>query len=406
MPTLQKIKCPFATAPESCCHRDPGEFPEQVEGTLLGEVDLNSYYDIVVIGAGPAGSSAARAGAQRGAKVLLIDRRQRIGIPVQCAEFVPQWIFRHACFSSTCVVQKIDKMVTHLPDETSYEMKSPGYMLDRSLFDKELAASAVLSGAKLSIGTKAVGLAPGGVIAEQNSKKEIIRSKVIIGTDGVSSSIARFLGQSPLKTIAALQYEVVLSEPRVHVDVYFHRDYEGGYAWLFPKGRTANAGVGLLPSKASQLPNLLENFLDSLVKSKALHAIQVVSKTGGSIPCEFYGTNLFKNVLLAGDAAGHAHPITGAGIFNAVIAGDLAGNVAAEAIVKEDLDLLSNYDRQLQEVIGKPLSYGAVKRSFLEEHWDKPGVNFQELVRKTWVGFKEFYEDRRKIDLHPSFPSG
>ena len=366
---------------------------------------MTESYDIVVIGAGPAGSSAAQAAAQRGVKVLLIDRRQRLGFPVQCAEFVPQRLSRHASFSSMCIVQRVEKMVTHLPDRITYEMKSPGYMLDRSLFDKELAASAVLSGAKISIGTKAVGLSPEGLVVERGSKKETIPSKVFIGADGVSSSIARFLGQPPLKTIAALQYEVVLSEPRSHVDVYFHKDYEGGYAWLFPKGRKANAGVGLVLSKASQLPNLLDNFLDSLVKSKTLHGIQIVSKTGGFIPCEFYRKNLFKNVLLAGDAAGHAHPITGAGILNAVTAGEIAGRAAAEAIVKEDLERLNNYDREWQEVIGKSLSYGAFKRRFLEEHWDKPGVDFEELVRKTWIGFKECYEDRRKIDLYPSFPT-
>ena len=80
------------------------------------EAPLKESYDIVVVGAGPAGSSAAQAAAQRGAKVLLIDRRQRIGVPVQCAEFVPQWISRYAHFSSTCILQTIETMVTHLPD--------------------------------------------------------------------------------------------------------------------------------------------------------------------------------------------------------------------------------------------------------------------------------------------------
>ncbi len=362
---------------------------------------MKNSYDIVVIGAGPAGSSAARAAAQRGAKVLLIDRRQRIGIPVQCAEFVSQWIFRHASFSSACILQGVEKMVTHLPGGISYEMKSPGFMLDRSLFDKELAASAVSAGAKISIGTKAVGLSSGRLLVEQGAKTKTISSEVFIAADGVSSSIARFLGQPPLKTIAALQYEVVLLEPRNHVDVYFHKDFEGGYAWFFPKGRTANAGIGLVLSKESRLPNLLDNFLDSLVKSKTLHGIQIVSKTGGFIPCGFYRTNLFqKNVLLAGDAAGHAHPITGAGILNAVVAGDLAGRVAAEAIAKQDLGGLTNYDREWQEGIGRSLSYGTFKRRFLEEHWDKSGVDFEELVRSTWVGFKQYHQGRRKIPLH------
>ena len=234
----------------------------------MRETSFSEPYDIVVIGAGPAGSSAAHAAAQRGAKVLLIDRRQRIGIPVQCAEFVPQWISRHASFSSACVVQTVDKMVTHLPDGTSYEMKSPGYMLDRSLFDKELAASAVSSGGKISIETKAVNLSPEGLIVERGSKRELIHSKVFIGADGAHSSIARFVGQPSLKSTVALQYEVVMPEPQNHVDVYFHKDYEGGYAWFFPKGRTANVGVGIIAQKTTLLSKRLDHFLDYLVGVK------------------------------------------------------------------------------------------------------------------------------------------
>lgn len=363
---------------------------------LMVEPSLTESYDIVIIGAGPAGSSAAQAAAQKGTRVLLIDRRQRVGIPVQCAEFVPQWIFRYASFSSTCIIQRVEKMITHLPDQTTYEMQSPGYMLDRSLFDKELAASAILSGAKISIETRALGLSSKGLVVERGSNKEVIQSKVFIGADGASSSVARIVGQPPLRTIAALQYEVVLSGPRNHTDVYFYKDYEGGYAWFFPKGRTANAGVGVVTSKASQLSNLLGKFLDSLMESKTLQEIQVVSKTGGFIPCEPRQKIVLGNILLIGDAAGHAHPITGAGIFNAVMAGEIAGRIAAEAVERDNLRYLGNYEIEWQEAFGKSLSYGALKREFLEKNWNKPEVDFAGLIRKTWVGFKEYHRDRKK----------
>jgi len=372
----------------------------------MGEVSLTESYDVVIIGAGPAGSSAAKAAAERGAKVLLIDRRQRVGVPVQCAEFVPQWISRYAHFSSTCVLQTVDTMVTHLPDGTSYEMKSPGYMLDRSLLDKELVASAVLAGAEISIETRAVGLSAEGLAVERGSEKEIIRSKIFIGADGVHSAIARFVGQPPFKTIVALQYEVVMPRPQNHVDVFFHRDYEGGYAWFFPKGRTANVGMGVIPPKTTLLLKLMDHFLDRLVESKRLPGIEIVSKTGGSIPCEPHRTTFFDNILLLGDAAGHAHPITGAGILNAAMGGEIAGRIATEAVVRGDLRYLKNYEIEWQEAFGKILSYAALKREFLEENWNQPGVDFEGLIRKTWVGFKEYYHDRRKIPLHPPFSKG
>jgi digeranylgeranylglycerophospholipid reductase len=292
-------------------------------------------------------------------------------------------------------------MVTHLPGFITYEMKSPGYMLDRSLFDKELAASAVLSGARISIATRAIGLSPEGLTVEHGLKKETIPAKVFIGADGASSAVARFVGKNPLKTIAALQVEAVLFEPQSSVDVYFDRDYEGAHGWFFPKGKTVNVGIGILSSKASRLPDLLKHFLDFLKGSGKLREVQIVSKTGGLIPCEFYKKNLSKDVLLVGDAAGHAHPITGAGIFNAVMAGLIAGRTAAKAIETGDLRHLGSYEVECQEIFGQSLSYGTLKRKFLEDNWNQPGVDFEGLIRKTWVGFKEYYRDRRGMASHP-----
>src|SRR4030042_1458738 len=265
--------------------------------TPMPEASVLETYDIVIIGAGPAGSSAAQAAAQRGAKVLLIDRKQRIGVPVQCAELVPQWISRYAHFSSKCILQTIEAMVTHLPDRTSYEMKGPGYMLDRSLFDKELSASAILSGAQISIGTRVTGLISKGVIVERGTRKEHIKSKVIIGADGVHSSTARWVGLPPVKTTVALQYELAISNSQNHVDIFFHSDYEGGYAWFFPKGRTANVGIGLTPSKASLLPTLMNSFFNDLMDLKRISSIDIVGKTGGSIPCEIPRRTVFGNTL-------------------------------------------------------------------------------------------------------------
>jgi flavin-dependent dehydrogenase len=282
-------------------------------------------------------------------------------------------------------------------------MKGPGYLLDRSIFDKEMVASAVLSGAKISIETRAVGLSPDGLVVEQGSKKEVIRSKVFIGADGVYSSIARSVGRSPLKTIVGLQCEVVILEPQSHVDIFFHKDYEGGYGWFFPKGKTANVGVGVIPEKTNLLQELMGRFLDDLVESKKLLGIGIVAKTGGSIPCGNPQQTVFGNTLLVGDAAGHAHPITGGGILNAVIGGEMAGRIAAEAIDRGDLQYLENYEMEWRETFGKSLSYGALKREFLEENWNKSEVDFEGLIRRTWIGFKEYYEDRRKIPLGSPF---
>ena len=144
----------------------------------------------------------------------------------------------------------------------------------------------------------------------------------------------------------------------------------------FQKGRTANVGMGIIPQKTSLLSNLMNDFLNRLVDSKRLSGIDIVGKTGGSIPASNPRQTVFGNILLVGDAAGHAHPITGAGILNAVIGGEIAGRIAAEAVARGDLRYLENYEIEWRETFGKSLSYGAFKREFLEENWNKPGVRF------------------------------
>lgn len=365
----------------------------------MAEPPVSGSYDILVIGTGPAGSSAARAAARMGSKVLLIEKKQRIGVPVQCAELISKWISRHASFSSGSVIQSIETMSIHLPGGTTYGMKGPAYMLDRSLFDKELAISAILSGAEILTGTKALECSSEGVLIERGIEKEWIRTKVIIGADGVHSTVARWTKQPSLRVMVALQYEVAIFESQSHADIYFHPDYEGGYAWFFPKGRTANVGIGVLPQKTSMLSELLNRFLTHLKDSGKLPRIEIVSKTGGSIPCEPSQQTVFGNILLAGDAAGHAHPITGAGILNAVMAGEMAGGIAAEAIARGDLHYLKNYESEWREGFGKTLSYGTYKRKFLEENWNKPEIDFESLIRNTWVGFKEYYAGRKKWEM-------
>ena len=148
----------------------------------------------------------------------------------------------------------------------------------------------------------------------------------------------------------------------------------------------------------------MDHFLESLVGSRKLSSVEIVAKTDGSVPCERPRRTAFDNILLVGDAAGHAHSITGAGVLNAVIAGEIAGRIAAEAVKKGNLRHLENYEIECQEAFGKNLAYGALKREFLEKNWNEPSIDFGDLIHKTWVGFKEYYEDRRKIDPRPSFP--
>jgi digeranylgeranylglycerophospholipid reductase len=361
-----------------------------------------SSYDIVVIGAGPAGASAAQAAAAAGAEVLMVDRRQRVGEPVRCAEWVSEAISRDLSISSESIRQRTTLLVVHLPSEKTHEMTSPGFMVDRSRFDKEIVLSAAGSGARISIGTEAIGLSPQGIALRRGTEHGVIGAKVIIGADGGHSSVAAWLGLPPMKKIVALQYETSHPRPQSEAEVFFERDFVCGYGWFFPKGSTANLGLGIIPEKASLLEGLLDRLLRRLETRKGVR-LAVLGKTGGSIPCGgARPRTVFGNVLLAGDAAGHTHPITGAGILNAVLTGRMAGRVAAEAVKKCDLGHLENYEVAWRELLASTLSYGALKRRWLEESWPRPDIDFEALIRSTWTGFKEYHQGRRECSRNLS----
>lgn len=363
---------------------------------ILPEPPIEGAYDVVVVGAGPAGSTAAQAAAQGGAQVLLIDAKKHLGIPVRCGELVSQWVSRYVNFSGQCIRQRVHKMVAHLADGSSYETAGPGYMVDRSLFDRELAFAAVRSGATLSIATRAVALNAEGLVVSRRGQSQKIQAKVFIAADGAHSTVARCLGLPPLRMITTAQYEVILAEPQDDAHVFFHPDYEGGYGWLFPKGRIANVGVGIISEKASALLETLHSFLRRLHGMGKLSRPAVVGKTGGFVPCQSRPRTVFGKILFVGDAAGQTHPITGAGILHAVMAGQIAGRIAAETIEGDQPDHLADYERQWRSLFGDTLLYGAHRRAILEREWKASGRDFENLIKRTWVGFKAYHRERRE----------
>ncbi|MBE9592273.1 MAG: FAD-dependent oxidoreductase, partial [Proteobacteria bacterium] len=110
-------------------------------------------YDVLIVGAGPAGSSAALEAAKNGADVLLIEKKKIIGQPVQCAEFIPKLLLNEIEISHDSIAQRIKGMRTYLPDGEIVESCSPGCMLNRSVFDNELAMKAADKGADVRIDT-------------------------------------------------------------------------------------------------------------------------------------------------------------------------------------------------------------------------------------------------------------
>ena len=349
----------------------------------------NPFYDVVVVGAGPAGASAARAACRSGVSVLLVDARRKPGSPVQCAEYVPYMVKRYVPLVNGAVIQKIDEMLTFINDELASTLAGPGYMLNRAVFDNSLVQSARKMGAELWPGTKAISRTDEGLIVGQNGKEKIaIKCKVIIGADGPRSTVGHWMNSENKKYMIGLQYNLPLGKYQASTDVYFKPEYKGGYAWIFPKGERANVGVGVSLLHKDKLPFLVKDFISNLVARGKLADKKPAMKTGGLIPVGGpLEVTRAGNMLLAGDAAGHTHPVTGGGIMNAIVTGEMAGEWAAQAVLNQDMELLANYPQQWQSFLGRFLDRATRQRQDMDTNWTHNGEQFEELIRRTWISF-------------------
>jgi digeranylgeranylglycerophospholipid reductase len=140
-----------------------------------------------------------------------------------------------------------------------------------------------------------------------------------------------------------------------------------GYGWLFPKKEVANIGIGLrtTPRNPIKTRAVLERFISRLRASGRVTG-QAVGYTTGWIPAEPIRQAVYGNVLLVGDAAGHTHPITGAGIANAVICGEIAGKWAARSVEMDDPGVLHHYNDQWLDLLQETLDHGHQRRQTME----------------------------------------
>jgi geranylgeranyl reductase family protein len=287
------------------------------------------------------------------------------------------------------VIQKIDTLLTFINDELASALAGPGYILNREIFDRSLVELARESGADFWSGTKAVSRTENGLIVSRKEKDDLeIKCRVIIGADGPRSTVGKWMNSENNKFMIGLQYNLPLCNYQASTDIYFRPEYEGGYAWVFPKGKNANVGVGVNLAQKNNLQFLINDFIENLIKQGKLLNSKPASKTGGLIPAGGpLEVTQRENMLLAGDAAGHTHPVTGGGIMNAVVTGEMAGEKAAQAVTNNDLKILAGYPQQWKSFLGRFIDKATQQRRDMDCNWTYNTQQFEKLIKRTWISF-------------------
>ena len=330
--------------------------------------------DVLVIGAGPAGSTAARFAAKGGAKVILMDKKSEIGSPKRCAEGVSKKTFDILELEADphWITQEIEGIRLIAPDGTDVwltndvvELPEAGYILERKVFDKHLAMEAGRAGAEIRIKSQAKGLKKeedGSYTVTCECMGEVydINAKILIGADGPESHVAKWAGlkaiTKPKHMESGIQFEMCNAKMERNdvLEFYFGSVAPGGYFWLFPKGDDiVNAGLAIIPEMAEK--SAYEYLVDAVNNCYALKDAQPVELNVGGDPVGGLVKEMFNdNILLCGDAASQVNPLTGGGITSGITGGKLAGQVAAEAIEAGDCskEFLKKYAELVDEAMG------------------------------------------------------
>lgn len=348
-------------------------------------------YDVVVVGSGPAGSVTARFAAESGAKVLIIERRQEVGVPVLCGEGISKQVDDFKVLKGRrWIANNMDGARIFSPDGTMVKLSAEmagnetGYVLYRDIFDQELARGAARAGANLMLNTCAVDLLKEngkikGVKARHFDEDVDIKADVVVGADGVESRVGRWAGMKT--TLKPSDLEICAQYTLTNVDV--EREYcdfylgkkiaPGGYVWIFPKGNdVANVGIGILASLST--PGLPTKLLDKFISSHPeLKKGEPVRFLAGAVSVSEPYESVRDNLLLVGDAARQVDPITGGGLMASIEAGKIAGETIGRAVEMEkfDKEMLSAYEKAVEAAFYKKLKRNYMVKEIMLGFEDK-----------------------------------
>jgi digeranylgeranylglycerophospholipid reductase len=313
-------------------------------------------YDIVVVGAGPAGSLTAKWAAEKGANVLIIEKRAEVGSPIRCGEGLDKAGVNRMGITANkkWIHNEVKGAHVIAPNGTRVELKEGmagnevGYVIKRDIFDKEMAKLAVKAGSDIMVRTSAIDVIKkdgyiAGVKAKHMGERFDIHAKIVVGADGFESQVGRWAGVDttikPKDIYSCFQYDMVgIDIDTNYSDFYLGSYAPGGYAWAFPKAEgRANVGLGLQVASIKD-KGAPKKVLDKFVAGQpSLAKGTPIAHIAGAVSvCAPIERTVGDGILLIGDAARQIDPITGGGIIISGISAMIAGEVAAEAIEAGD----------------------------------------------------------------------
>jgi len=358
-------------------------------------------YDVVVIGAGPAGAISAKYAAQNGAKTLLIEEHASIGSPVQCTGLISTKALKECELGEgNFVLSRIKGAFVYAPNGEEARIRGKdikAYVIDRKIFDRELVDRALLNGVDILMKTRFIGMDNGKISVISNGEKKEIYGNIIIGADGIQSCVGRAAGLPRCeKFISGIQFEApyIPKDPE-YVEIFTGNEIAPGFfGWAVPFSGMARIGLARNPGRSALY--YLERLLHHPVMASRYYGSRTEHVVGG-IPMGPPRKTVQGNVMIVGDAAGQVKPTSGGGIYMGAVCAKLAGEIAARASRKECAP--GEYEKKWRAAIGRELELGMWVHKSLGKLSDENLNEFISFVNKPDI--RELITEHGDMD-HPS----
>ncbi len=385
---------------------------------------MEARFDVAVIGAGPAGSRTAAQVARKGLRVLLLEKRERIGFPVRCAEAVGprEDVERYVVLDAALVSSQVNGVLVVSPNGDRFEREMPaiGYTVDRELFDRRLAEAAVSAGAEVRTGHQAMALLRengrvcGLAVKDlRTDARYAVHASIVVGADGLESLSPRWAGLKKSyrpEEIFSCAQELIdgIDVPGSFIEFHLGRRFApGGYAWVFPKGTgRANVGVGINPLMARG--KTAAEYLSEFLAHRCPNGKRTRFVIGGCVVARGLRSLTADGFVAVGEAANQNNPFSGGGIINALEGADMAAAAIVRSLEKgrASSENLSVYTREWRRTVGRANeAFYHAARIFYRLTDDEMSRVTKELARVPGVfdkkGIKPVKMIRALVAAHP-----
>jgi digeranylgeranylglycerophospholipid reductase len=337
---------------------------------------VDTDYDAIVVGAGPAGSAAARDIAAHGFRTLLIEEHEVIGEPLHCAGLVTPRTLELAGVTDGLVINELRGGFVNSPLGTRLPLggdRLRAVVIHRQRLDELLAAAAQRAGAELWTGARLVALErkPGtlALLVSRRRRPQALRTRLLIGADGAQSRVARWLGLRARheERIVGLGVEASLdTERQDFLEIFVGNSIAPGFfGWVIPLGG-GRARIGIATGDGRRPVHYLGSLLESFPRLFA--GAQLGRLYGGVIPLMRPHRIYADNAMLVGDAAGQVKPTSGGGIYTGLVGAKHCAQVAVRALTDDDLSRasLALYQKAWGKQMSRELARGwDLRRIFL-----------------------------------------